>query len=138
MLLLQGVGKSTVANLLANRIKEGPPPEGPFQIQTLERLIEGYPQTTAGVDMYITQDRLILLDTQPLLDWALTDLYIQGDLQGQHRKHEQGENEEYEHQEIPEASGSSSAPKKWSVEGYAEITSLQVFYVYGLLVYFPK
>ena len=126
MPLFQGVGKSTVANLLANRIEEGPPPEGPFQVQTLECLIEGYPQTTAGVDMYITQDRLIVLDTQPLLDWSLTDLYIQGDLRGQRKKIAQ-EDEEEERQETFEAPGSSSGPRKWSVEGYSEITSLQVF-----------
>ncbi len=49
--------------------------------------------------MYITQDRVILLDTQPLLSWALTDLYTQQ---------------------------VSSAPGKWSIDGYAEMSSLQV------------
>ncbi len=50
--------------------------------------------------MYITQDRVILLDTQPLLSWALTDLYTQ--------------------QQV------SSAPGKWSIDDYAEMSSLQV------------
>ncbi|CDS37499.1 conserved hypothetical protein [Echinococcus multilocularis] len=118
---LQGVGKSSVANLLANRLIEGPPFESPFPVQTLDSLVEGYPKTTAGVDVYITQDRIIILDTQPILDWSLTDLHIQHNLRTQ-KQHQQRK----EHQEVVEVTGGSSTSGKWSVDGFAEITSLQL------------
>lgn len=119
--LFQGVGKSSVANLFANRLIEGPPFERPFPVQTLDSLVEGYPKTTAGVDIYITQDRIILLDTQPLLDWSLTDLHIQHNLRTQRQQQQRDE-----HQEVVEVTGGSSTSGKWSVDGFAEITSLQV------------
>lgn len=118
---LQGVGKSSVANLLANRLIEGPPFESPFPVQTLDSLVEGYPKTTAGVDMYITQDRIIILDTQPILDWSLTDLHIQHNLRTQKQRQQREE-----HQEVVEVTGGSSTSGKWSVDGFAEITSLQL------------
>ncbi|VDM31581.1 unnamed protein product [Hydatigera taeniaeformis] len=116
---LQGVGKSSVANLFANRLVEGPPFESPFPVQTLDSLVEGYPKTTAGVDIYITQDRVILLDTQPLIDWSLTDLHIQCNLRTQKQQRD-------EHEEVIEVTGCSSTSGKWSVDGFAEITSLQL------------
>ncbi|VDK23120.1 unnamed protein product [Taenia asiatica] len=118
---LQGVGKSSVANLFANRLVEGPPFDSPFPVQTLDSLVEGYPRTTAGVDIYVTQDRIILLDTQPLLDWSLTDLHIQYNLRTQKQQQQRDE-----HQEVVEVTGGSSTSGKWSVDGFAEITSLQL------------
>ncbi|KAL5966978.1 Protein SMG9 [Taenia solium] len=118
---LQGVGKSSVANLFANRLVEGHPFDSPFPVQTLDSLVEGYPRTTAGVDIYITQDRIILLDTQPLLDWSLTDLHIQYNLRTQKQQQQRDE-----HQEVVEVTGGSSTSGKWSVDGFAEITSLQL------------
>uniref|UniRef100_A0A5K3FTJ6 Protein SMG9 n=1 Tax=Mesocestoides corti TaxID=53468 RepID=A0A5K3FTJ6_MESCO len=113
---LQGTGKSSVANLMANRLVEGPPCDGPFPVQTVASLIEGYPRTTAGVDMYITQDRVIILDTQPLRSWALTDLYIQQDLRSRHQQQQQ---------QLEDVGGGPTGSGKWSVDGYAEMSSLQ-------------
>ena len=68
----QGVGKSTVMSLLAGagwRSDEREPGrlrDPPFAPQTLETLLQGSHQTV-GVDVTVTQERLILLDTQPLL-----------------------------------------------------------------------
>lgn len=76
--------------------------EGPFRVQTVDSLIEGYPCTSAGIDLYITQDRVIILDSQPILSWALSDLHQQ------------------------QAQGEESASGRWSIDGFAEMTSLQV------------
>jgi protein SMG9 len=68
----QGAGKSTVMSLLAGadwRSDEREPGrlrDPPFAPQTLETLLQGSHQTV-GVDVTVTQERLILLDTQPLL-----------------------------------------------------------------------
>lgn len=60
----QGVGKSSVLNLLANRLgNQKEPFTGPFTVESADSLMNNHPQTL-GVDMYITQDRVILLDTQ--------------------------------------------------------------------------
>lgn len=37
--------------------------DGPFQLESFENIITNTPKT-GGVDLYITQDRVILLDTQ--------------------------------------------------------------------------
>ncbi|VEL12843.1 unnamed protein product [Protopolystoma xenopodis] len=60
----QGSGKSSVLNLLANQLH---PDAGvyndPFEVQTEYTILSCCSQTL-GLDLYITQDRLILLDAQ--------------------------------------------------------------------------
>ncbi|CAH8648513.1 unnamed protein product [Schistosoma guineensis] len=72
---LQGSGKSSVLNILANCISDGCGVfDGPFNIQTLKDVVTNSP-CTAGINLYITQDRVILLDAQPILSFALTNYH---------------------------------------------------------------
>lgn len=51
-------------NILANCISDGCGVfDGPFNIQTLKDVVTNSP-CTAGINLYITQDRVILLDAQ--------------------------------------------------------------------------
>ncbi|VDN31469.1 unnamed protein product [Dibothriocephalus latus] len=60
----KGSGKSSILNLMANRLDQPAGPlDGPFPVETVQSLVNNTPATT-GIDMYITQDRVILLDTQ--------------------------------------------------------------------------
>lgn len=67
MLGPQGVGKSTLLSLLAGA---APTDLGvvnpPFAVQGAEAVLAGA-HTTSGVDLSVTAERLLLLDTQPLL-----------------------------------------------------------------------
>ena len=63
----QGVGKSTVMSLLAGASWCGDGLcEPPFPPQSIE-VVLGAAHQTVGVDVMLTPERLILLDTQPLL-----------------------------------------------------------------------
>lgn len=93
----QGAGKSTVLSVVAGA--------GPFSrsclfpVQTRQVQEDGTYQTR-GIDMAVTQERVILLDTQPLLSAALLDHLIHHD------------------RNIP--------PEYTSPENYNEIQSIQI------------
>lgn len=87
--------------MVANPIDDDPSLEEPFEVQSVKSLISGYSSTPLGVDLFITHDRVIILDTQPLLDLAIADLYLK-------------------------EKGSSAWTKDWSVETVGEIVSLKV------------
>ncbi|XP_057302380.1 nonsense-mediated mRNA decay factor SMG9-like [Hydractinia symbiolongicarpus] len=76
---LQGAGKSTVMSMLAGQ-----------QVESLGKTrlvfrpqkrtdLEKCTYRTVGIDMYVTHERLILLDTQPLLSPAMLDQYLRYD-----------------------------------------------------------
>lgn len=93
----QGVGKSTVLSILAGG--------GPFSRSCLfpvqsRQVQEDGTYQTCGIDMAVTQERVILLDTQPLLSAALLDHLIHHD------------------RNIP--------PEYTSPENYNEIQSIQI------------
>ncbi|XP_078378870.1 nonsense-mediated mRNA decay factor SMG9-like isoform X2 [Oculina patagonica] len=95
----QGVGKSTVLSVLggAGPFSDSRTPLFPVQSRQVQE--DGINQTS-GIDMTVTQERVILLDTQPLLSAALLDRLIHHD------------------RNIP--------PEYTSPENYNEIQSLQI------------
>ncbi|KAM8793716.1 nonsense-mediated mRNA decay factor SMG9, partial [Eudromia elegans] len=72
---LQGTGKSTLMSLLAANQPEEDPRSFVFRPQSPELKERGGHQT-GGVDFFITQERVVFLDTQPLLSPALLDHLI--------------------------------------------------------------
>ncbi|XP_076350396.1 nonsense-mediated mRNA decay factor SMG9 isoform X1 [Tachypleus tridentatus] len=72
---LQGSGKSTVMSLLAGQLGEIGGRQL-FKPETRE-LREKGEHCTSGVDIYVTSERMILLDTQPLLSASVMDHMIQ-------------------------------------------------------------
>ncbi|OAD08373.1 hypothetical protein MUCCIDRAFT_158586 [Mucor lusitanicus CBS 277.49] len=74
----QGVGKSTILSHFTQD------PEHAFPSQDNEQfLYQGH--KTDGIDMYITPERAILLDTEPILSWTLLDNALgHGSLGGLH------------------------------------------------------
>lgn len=123
MHMQQGVGKSTVANLLANSIDDDPDLESPFPVQTMYSLVSGYSHTQIGIDVYITHDRVIILDTQPLLDWAVADICVKGGRNNK-KKDEPDSSEESDESDVIDLN--SSGLNNWSIDTVAEIASLQV------------
>ncbi|XP_076812819.1 nonsense-mediated mRNA decay factor SMG9-like [Clavelina lepadiformis] len=78
---MQGVGKSTVLSLAAgNRLTE-PQKSFLFRPQTAEAK-EKASHMTSGIDMAVTNDRLILLDTQPILSSSVLEQSIHYDRKG--------------------------------------------------------
>ncbi|XP_074786410.1 LOW QUALITY PROTEIN: nonsense-mediated mRNA decay factor SMG9 [Athene noctua] len=75
---LQGTGKSTVLSLLAGGQPEEDPRAFPFRAQAPELRERGGAQT-GGIDLFVTQERVVLLDTQPILSPALLDHLINND-----------------------------------------------------------
>lgn len=69
---LQGCGKSTLLSLLTGNTNQDAYRNYIFFPQTKEAKEEGLYQTS-GVDMFITSERVIFLDTQPLLSAAMMD-----------------------------------------------------------------
>jgi len=76
---MQGAGKSTLLSFIAGE-----------DIQNIEKMryvfrpqkkvdMEKCMHRTVGIDMYVTKERLILLDTQPLLSPAMLDQYLRYD-----------------------------------------------------------
>nr|CAB3226601.1 protein SMG9 [Phallusia mammillata] len=63
---MQGVGKSTILSLLAGNQLNDPPKSFTFRPQSVE-VQERAGHMTSGIDMAITQERIIILDTQPIL-----------------------------------------------------------------------
>ncbi|KAI9018569.1 hypothetical protein CLU79DRAFT_760940 [Phycomyces nitens] len=72
----QGVGKSTLLSSLMHDTTEG------FATQNTDLLAyEGH--KTLGIDMHITPERTILLDTEPILSWSVMDRALRtGGLEG--------------------------------------------------------
>nr|VZI24757.1 unnamed protein product [Spirometra erinaceieuropaei] len=115
----QGSGKSSILNLMANRLDQPSGPlDGPFPVETVQSLVNNNPATT-GIDMYITQDRVILLDTQPLLSWSVTDIYAQT----------ANENSGGKLEEVTRSDRSMTVcagPGKWSSDFFSEMSAIQV------------
>ncbi|TMS11105.1 Protein SMG9 [Larimichthys crocea] len=75
---LQGAGKSTVMSLLSANTPEEDQRGYVFRAQTQEIKERGGNQTT-GIDFFITQERVIFLDTQPMLSPSILDHLINND-----------------------------------------------------------
>ncbi|CAO3677308.1 unnamed protein product [Umbelopsis vinacea] len=60
----QGVGKSTILSSFAEH------PENTFKSTPSEKPFD---HQTTGIDMYVTAERIILLDTQPVLSWSVLE-----------------------------------------------------------------
>ncbi|CAO3643759.1 unnamed protein product [Mucor fragilis] len=74
----QGVGKSTILSHFTQDPKHAFPSQDNEQF-----LYQGY--KTDGIDMYITPERAILLDTEPILNWTTLDNALRhGSLGGLH------------------------------------------------------
>eukprot|EP00802_Teleaulax_amphioxeia_P023231 Tamp_23775.p1 GENE.Tamp_23775~~Tamp_23775.p1 ORF type:complete len:211 (-),score=29.86 Tamp_23775:387-932(-) len=81
---LAGAGKSSVMNELASMtsawggVSRGLPRK-PFAVQTEDILLDASHQTV-GVDMHVTEERVILLDCQPVLSSSVVlDMILEGD-----------------------------------------------------------
>ena len=72
---LQGSGKSTILSLLAGNSAQDPYRNYVFQPQVKETREDALNQTV-GVDMFASPERIILLDTQPVLSASLMDSLI--------------------------------------------------------------
>uniref|UniRef100_A0A8D2ZFR4 Nonsense-mediated mRNA decay factor SMG9 n=1 Tax=Scophthalmus maximus TaxID=52904 RepID=A0A8D2ZFR4_SCOMX len=75
---LQGTGKSTVMSLLSANTPEEDQRSYVFRAQTQEIKERGGNQST-GIDFFITQERVIFLDTQPMLSPSILDHLINND-----------------------------------------------------------
>lgn len=75
---LQGTGKSTIMSLLSANTPEEDQRGYVFRAQTQEIKERGGNQST-GIDFFITQERVIFLDTQPILSPAILDHLINND-----------------------------------------------------------
>ena len=83
---MQGVGKSTLMSLLGGAgWAESPSPrshelhEPPFAIASVEQVLTAA-HATAGIDLHVTPERLILLDVQPVLSPSvLLEMQARGD-----------------------------------------------------------
>ncbi|CAL1532773.1 unnamed protein product [Lymnaea stagnalis] len=72
---LQGCGKSTILSLLAGNTHQDAYRNYFFFPQTKEAKEDCLFQT-AGIDMFVTSERVILLDTQPLLSASMMDCLL--------------------------------------------------------------
>ncbi|XP_029432440.1 protein SMG9 isoform X1 [Rhinatrema bivittatum] len=75
---LQGTGKSTMMSLLSANTPEEDQRAYVFRVQSQEMKERGGNQTT-GIDFFITQERIIFLDTQPVLSPSILDHLINND-----------------------------------------------------------
>ncbi|XP_018587685.2 protein SMG9 isoform X1 [Scleropages formosus] len=75
---LQGTGKSTVMSLLSANLPEDDQRAYVFRAQSQEIKERGGNQSS-GIDFYITQERVIFLDTQPVLSPSILDHLINND-----------------------------------------------------------
>ncbi|KAI8974737.1 hypothetical protein BDB01DRAFT_806294 [Pilobolus umbonatus] len=73
----QGVGKSTLLSHFTQQ------PDNAFSTQSCDDFLEEGHQTV-GIDMYITPERAILLDTEPILCWTVLEKALDGSLDGLH------------------------------------------------------
>ncbi|XP_050406427.1 nonsense-mediated mRNA decay factor SMG9 [Patella vulgata] len=75
---LQGSGKSTILSLLGGNSPQDTYRNYIFQPQTKETKEEGSHQTN-GIDMFVSSERIILLDAQPVMSASLLDNLIRHD-----------------------------------------------------------
>ncbi|XP_048117543.1 LOW QUALITY PROTEIN: nonsense-mediated mRNA decay factor SMG9 [Alosa alosa] len=75
---LQGTGKSTIMSLLSASTPEEDQRAYVFRAQTQEIKERGGNQSS-GIDFYITQERVIFLDTQPIMSPSILDHLINND-----------------------------------------------------------
>lgn len=75
---LQGTGKSTLMSLLAANQPDEDPRSFVFRPQSPELKERGGSQT-CGIDFFITQERVVFLDTQPILSPSILDHLINND-----------------------------------------------------------
>ncbi|XP_067093987.1 nonsense-mediated mRNA decay factor SMG9 [Osmerus mordax] len=75
---LQGTGKSTIMSLLSANTPEEDQRGYVFRAQSQEIKERGGNQST-GIDFFITQERVIFLDTQPILSPSILDHLINND-----------------------------------------------------------
>lgn len=75
---LQGTGKSTIMSLLSANTPEEDQRGYVFRAQTQEIKERGGNQS-CGIDFFITQERVIFLDTQPILSPSILDHLINND-----------------------------------------------------------
>ncbi|KAK4474743.1 hypothetical protein MN116_001868 [Schistosoma mekongi] len=114
---LQGSGKSSVLNILANCISDDCGVfDAPFNVQTVKDILTNSP-CTGGINLYITQDRVILLDTQPLLSFALTNYHTHLVATANMKSSTSGT-----HPELSPLMG----PGNWSMDVWAEMASIQI------------
>ncbi|KAH8868725.1 Protein SMG9 [Schistosoma japonicum] len=114
---LQGSGKSSVLNILANCISDDCGVfNAPFNVQTIKDVLTNSP-CTGGINLYITQDRVILLDTQPLLSFALTNYHTHLVASANMKSSTSGT-----HPELSPLIG----PGNWNMDVWAEMASIQI------------
>lgn len=75
---LQGSGKSTVMSVLAGNSLKADKRSFVFKPQSKE-ILEVCGHQTSGIDMYITKERMILLDCQPIMSASVLDHMIHHD-----------------------------------------------------------
>lgn len=75
---MQGVGKSMIMSMLAGNNSVTDPKKLIFPTQTQDKM-ERATNETSGVDMYVTEERVIFLDAQPILSPSLLEQYIYND-----------------------------------------------------------
>lgn len=75
---LQGTGKSVVMSLLSANTPEEDQRAYVFRAQSAEMKERGGNQTS-GIDFFITQERIVFLDTQPILSPSILDHLINND-----------------------------------------------------------
>ncbi|XP_054106585.1 nonsense-mediated mRNA decay factor SMG9 isoform X4 [Callithrix jacchus] len=75
---LQGTGKSMVMSLLSANTPEEDQRAYVFRAQSAEMKERGGNQTS-GIDFFITQERIVFLDTQPILSPSILDHLINND-----------------------------------------------------------
>ncbi|XP_059363784.1 nonsense-mediated mRNA decay factor SMG9-like [Carassius carassius] len=75
---LQGTGKSTIMSLLSANSSEEDQRAYVFRAQAQE-IKERAGNQSSGIDFYITQERVIFLDTQPILSPSILDHLINND-----------------------------------------------------------
>ncbi|XP_063798585.1 nonsense-mediated mRNA decay factor SMG9 isoform X2 [Pseudophryne corroboree] len=75
---LQGTGKSTVMSLLSANSPDDDQRSYVFRMQSQE-VRERAGNQTSGIDFFISQERIIYLDTQPILSPAILDHLINND-----------------------------------------------------------
>ncbi|KAI9261704.1 hypothetical protein BY458DRAFT_515678 [Sporodiniella umbellata] len=69
----QGAGKSTILSHFA------PQPDKVFPTQSCDQFLQ-LGHKTEGIDMYVTPERVILLDTEPLLSWAVLEKALRSEV----------------------------------------------------------
>ncbi|KAF8566652.1 hypothetical protein P879_07549 [Paragonimus westermani] len=121
---LQGAGKSSVLNVLANQLTSQTRLfDGPFPVQSTKNFLTNSPRT-GGIDLYITQDRVILLDTQPLMSFALTNYHTQSS--SAHPSTARIELNTLTAEDTSTSHNTLVGPNNWSLDVWAEMASIQI------------